>query len=106
MNKTYDPICRLAITKSPNLLVSWYLMASYAYYIEDSPILTDSLFDEMCVSLLKRFPDIKHQHKALINVEALEAGTGFNISEKTYPRIVLGALRDVRKRKGTYAKVK
>ena len=67
-------------------LVNVYLMASYAYYhLHESPM-TDEEFDLLCYLLIERYDQITHQHKHLLDMEALKAGTGFHISE--YPMMV------------------
>lgn len=63
------------INKNKNMLVSWYLIASYAYYVMDNPIISDGLFDEICKRILKEWDSINHGHKYLLDKESLEAGT-------------------------------
>ena len=36
-----------------NLTVPWYLMAAYAYYVEDRPIVSDSIFDRLAKKMLE-----------------------------------------------------
>lgn len=54
-------------------------MACYAYYVEDSPVISDKLFDEMSKELLAKWDTVEHFHKHLITREDLVAGTGFAI---------------------------
>jgi hypothetical protein len=75
-----------------NMMVPWYLMAAYAYYVEDDPILTDSTFDKMAKRILHLWDEIEHFHKHLLNKDMLEAGT--YIGE--YPSRIKGALDDLR----------
>lgn len=70
-----------------NLLVPWYLMASFLYYHHDLSILTDSQFDRICVRLLSRWRVITHRHKHLIDKESLAAGTGYDIRVERLPLI-------------------
>lgn len=58
-----------------SLAVPWYLMAAYAYYILDHPILSDKIFDHLSKLMLKHWSKIDHFHKHLIKVDDLEAGT-------------------------------
>ena len=74
------------------MMVPWYLMAAYAYYVEDDPILTDSTFDKMAKRILHLWDEIEHFHKHLLNKDMLEAGT--YIGE--YPSRIKGALDDLR----------
>ena len=43
----FDKDCMDLIDDNINLIVPWYLMAAYAYYNEDNPILSDSIFDRL-----------------------------------------------------------
>lgn len=79
--------------KNINLMVPWYLMASYAYYIEDEPILTDSFYDNLAKTILAVWDDITHRHRDVINKDALVAGSFLG----EYPGIIEGALKEVRK---------
>lgn len=75
-----------------NMMVPWYLMASYAYYKEDESILSDSFFDEMGKTMLAVWDDIEHFHKHLISRDDLTAGTYLG----EYPSRVIGGLQGVR----------
>ena len=55
-----------------NMMVPWYLMAAYAYYKKDEPILSDAFFDAMGKTMLERWDDIDHFHKHFITVDDLE----------------------------------
>ncbi len=42
----YEKMCMDTIESNPNMLVPWYIMAAYAYYVEDDPLLSeDHLID-------------------------------------------------------------
>jgi len=88
----YDEKCLDAI-QNPNMMVPWYLMAAYAYYEEDDPILCDSLFDAMAKRMLECWDTTKHWHKDLITVEDLQAGTLLN---RNYPSRVINAVKSLR----------
>jgi len=87
----YDQDCRQIITDTPPASVAWWLMASYLYYHEDQPILSDAMFDELTHFLIERWDDVEHPHKHLISAQDLAAGSGFAISKDHYPAIVIGA---------------
>lgn len=89
-----DNECTIRIQKDPNMLVPWYLMSAYAYYVEDNPILTDGLFDEMSKRLLKEYEAITHFHKEFISKDQLMAGTFLG----KYPSRVKGALEHARQK--------
>ncbi len=75
-----------------NMMVPWYLMASYAYYKEDDAILSDGFFDEMGKTMLAVWNDIEHFHKEHISKGDLEAGTFLG----KYPSRVQGGLGSLR----------
>lgn len=88
----YDKECFDAIDTNKNMLVPWYLMAAYAYYEEDNPIISDNLFDKMGKRMLECWDDIEHFHKHYITPDMLEAGTYLG----EYPSRVEGAVRSLR----------
>ena len=71
--------------KNPNLLVPWFLMASYAYYCEGKAIMKDSDFDNLVSLLRSQWDTVVHPHKHLITTDMLDACTGYSIE---YPTIV------------------
>jgi hypothetical protein len=75
-----------------NMMVPWYLMAAYAYYREDDPILSDHFFDDMAKTMIVVYDDLTHYHKSYISKGDLESGTFLG----EYPSIVQGALADAR----------
>jgi len=77
-----------------NLMVPWYLMASYAYYKQDDAIFSDGFFDEMGKTMLACWDNIEHFHKEYITKGDLEAGTFLG----EYPSRVEGGLAEVRKK--------
>lgn len=89
----FDEQC-LAAIENPNMMVPWYLMAAYAYYEEDEPILSDGVFDGMAKTMLEQWDTIEHWHKDLITVEDLKAGS---LLLKEYPNRVKGAVENIRK---------
>ena len=76
-----------------NMMVPWYLMASYAYYKEDDPILSDALFDDMGKKLLENWDNITHLHKEYITKDELVAGSFLG----KYPSRIPDSLRELRK---------
>lgn len=85
---TVDRLCEKAIINQ-NMLVPWFLISSYAYYELDRPVISDRLYDEICEELLECWDDIGHEHKHLIDHDALRSGTGFYL--KNYPGRVKGS---------------
>lgn len=97
MGKTADRImfdtqAREIFEDSLNMMIPWYLMASYAYYEENDPIISDSLFDEMARKMLESWESLEHMHKSLISCDDLAAGTYMG----EYPERVKGAVETVR----------
>ena len=77
---------------TPNQLVSWFMIASYAYYDlgDASDIMDDPTFDFLVSRLKETYDDADHYHKKYITMDHLEAGTGYDIE---YPNIVKGAYK-------------
>ena len=90
--RNWDQHAALLFMENLNMMVPYYLMASYAYYKQDDPILSDAFFDNMGKTMLERWDDIAHFHKEYINKGDLEAGTYLG----KYPTRVEGALRSLR----------
>lgn len=76
-----------------NMMVPWYLMASYAYYVEDDPILTDNFFDNMGKRILENWEKITHFHKHYISKDELKAGSFLG----KYPSRVSDSVNALRK---------
>lgn len=87
-----DKMCMDVTDSNVNMYVPWYLMAAYAYYVEDDPILSDARFDRMARVMLEKWDKIEHQHKHLITEKDLEAGTYLG----EYPSRVKGAVEQLR----------
>ena len=47
-------------------MLSWWLMASYAYYELLNPIMLDEEFDELTKLLKDKWDEVDHPHKELI----------------------------------------
>lgn len=73
-----------------NLLVPWYLTASYAYYIRDASIMSDGDYDSLCARLDREWDRVEHRHKHLIDRDWLSAGTCF-LRREQYPTITKSA---------------
>lgn len=71
----HDARAQAAIAGNINMLVPWYLMASYMYYIRDYSLLSDGYFDQLCEQLRAAWDRVEHFHKHLVNIEDLSAGT-------------------------------
>jgi NAD-dependent DNA ligase len=92
----YDKLCMETTDGNINMLVPWYLMAAYAYYVEDDPILSDMLFDRMGKKLLTHYDEVEHMHKDLISKSDLDAGTFLG----KYPSRIKGAVAALRGKDG------
>ena len=90
--KGIEKACMEICDDSINMYVPWYIMAAYAYYVEDDPILEDSRFDMMSNRILEHWDEIEHRHKKYLTKDMLKAGT--YIGE--YPSQIKGALQSVR----------
>ena len=75
---------------NPNMLVPYYLMYSYAYYKENESLISDTEYDDICKQIIEKWDNITHWHKSLLTLDALKAGTGYNIE---YPNRVISAAK-------------
>jgi|TARA_Y100000389_G_scaffold204831_1_gene259985 hypothetical protein len=87
-----EKACMDICDDSINMHIPWYLMAAYAYYVEDNPILEDKTFDMIAKRILNHWDEIEHFHKKCLSKDMLEAGTFLG----EYPSRVKGALDNVR----------
>lgn len=90
-----DASCAATIAQHPNTAVSWFLMASYAYYVLDRPLLTDAGFDAVCRSLEQNWSRITHRHQKLVGYDPAKGRltSGFHLRENQYPLIAISAAR-------------
>jgi hypothetical protein len=86
--KTADTYVRSIVDHNANMLVPHYLMACYAYYVMDNPIISDELFDHITKRLIKEYDGLTHWHKEHITMDDLIAGTGYAL---VYPVRTVGA---------------
>ena len=73
---------------TPNQLVSWFMIGSYAYYRLGERVMEDQDFDFLVYRLKEEYDNADHYHKSYITEEHLRAGTGYDID---FPSIVKGA---------------
>jgi len=86
-------LMRSLTKENKNLTVPWYIMAAYAYYVQDNPLLTDYAFDNLAKTMIKHWPEITHRHKYFITLDELRAGT---LLRRDFPSIIPGAVEKVR----------
>jgi NAD-dependent DNA ligase len=91
MNK-YEIYMDKNMRKNINLAVSYYIMAAYAYYKEDEPIISDSTFDKLSTFILENYDAITHPHKTYLDRDTLEAGTYLG----EYPRLAIDSLHHLK----------
>lgn len=91
--RLYDVEMMKIINKNLNLSVPWYIMACYAYYVEDNPIISDEAFDILAKKMLNNWTTISHWHKRHITLGDLRATTYL---DKGYPQRVISALQTLR----------
>ena len=75
---------------NPNMLVPYYQMYSYAYYKENESLISDTEYDNICKQIIEKWDNITHWHKSLLTLDALKAGTGYDIE---YPNRVISAAK-------------
>lgn len=83
----HDAYCLKCVAEHPDAAVSWWMMASYAYYMLDTTIINDTTFDQLCAMIETRWDEIDHQHKKLIKRDCIKSG--YYIGQ--YPLMVIGA---------------
>lgn len=93
--RLFDKECMDLVDTSINMTVPWYLMAAYAYYVIDDPLLEDTTFDRLAKKMLANWDEIEHMHKDFITKDMLQAGTYLG----EYPKRVQLALEHLRGRK-------
>ena len=96
MNRTrnHDRLMERETGAKPNCMVPWYVLASYAYYHLDQPVISDMAFDRLARRLLIDWKQVEHPHKRLISEDALRAATML-LSEDEYPSVAKGAARSL-----------
>ena len=92
----YEKMCMDSIESNPNMLVPWYIMASYSYYVEDNPLLTDGSFDRLTTRLLENFDEVEHLHKEFIDKDTVRAGTYLG----EYPTRIPDVIKQMRREYG------
>ena len=70
---------------TPDQLVSWFMIAGYAYYRLGERVMEDTDFDYLVRRLKECWEQTSHPHKKLITLGHLNAATGYDIK---YPTIV------------------
>ncbi len=68
---------------TPNQLVSWFMIAGYAYYEAGLRVMEDEDFDWLVERLKVHWGEIEHPHRELITPGHLEAATAFDINFPT-----------------------
>lgn len=92
LNKLFDKECLEVVDDNINMTVPWYIMAAYAYYVDDKPLLEDNTFDRLAKKLLSSWDNVEHFHKSFLNKDMLEAGTYLG-DYPTRVKDAVGALR-------------
>lgn len=82
-----DLLGKFGVLSHLDRAVGWYLMAAYAYYELDEPLISDLEFDQLAKLLLDNWDNLTHPHKKFLTEEMLQAGTFIG----KYPSIVEGA---------------
>ena len=67
-----------------------YLMASYLYYHLSKSVMEDEQYDKLARILKNHWTEFEHQHKHLVTLSDLEAGTLYGLKASDYPGMVVG----------------
>jgi len=81
-----DAFCLALVRSNHNLAVPHFLIHSYLYYVEDSPLISDAAFEEIVGVLEANWSKIRHRHKRRLDRKLLKSG--FYLK---YPSMVPGA---------------
>lgn len=73
-----------------NVLVPWYLMASYLYYHRDESLLRDETYDRLCKRLDAEWDSITHPHRDVVRRVELRAGSCF-LKIEDFPMVARSA---------------
>ena len=87
-----DKCCMDIIDGNDNMMIPWYIMAAYAYYIEDDPIISDQLFDKLAQRIYNKWEELEHIHKDYLDQDMVKSGTYLG----KYPSRVKGAVNQLR----------
>lgn len=87
---------RRTVNENAQMLVPWILLASYGYYQQERPLVSDELYDEWCRRLHRTWWRVSHRHKELI--ARGETTCHVILSEEQYPSIVVGAYFELQRR--------
>jgi NAD-dependent DNA ligase len=87
-----EKACSEVCDDNINMMIPWYIMAAYAYYVDDNPIMHDNTFDKLAKRILDHWDEIDHYHKDLLTKDMLTAGTFLG----EYPSRVKGAVDEIR----------
>ena len=94
----FDHKCLQICRNNNSAAVSWVIMASYAYYIEDDPILSDEVFDGLIKQLGNSFGEwATHPNAIYVTMDRIKAGSLFDVSADQYPFGLVRALHTLRK---------
>ena len=73
----FDQHAAELFAKNINMMVPYYLMASYAYYKQDDPIFSDGFFDSMGKTMLACWDDIEHNQQLFLASKSQRLNTLF-----------------------------
>lgn len=92
----HDVLCNSLITDNPNLMIPWFLMASYAYEVCDASIISDGMYDRLSTEMFKNFPSLTHRHKGLIEYAPGQTkGSSLCVNMRKVPLIVRDAAHNL-----------
>jgi hypothetical protein len=89
------------LSRSRNCLIPWYLMTCFAYYHRDVSLISDELFDQICVWLDEEFDNLEHVHKSYVKRDAGSAkGQAYSLREEEYPSMSIYSARSLISKSG------
>ena len=104
-----DAACQAILDKNFSMAVPWYLMAGWLYEVCGETLVSDMFWDRFYDEMTRRWDEIEHQHKHLIEyANDGEWGTGVSrstayLKEPGYlPLRVTGAARSLMNKVNTW----
>jgi hypothetical protein len=73
--KYKDAVVRDTLGKFPTAPFGWYMMAGYAYYQKQRPIISDECFTELETYIIANWDEIRHPSKTLFKREEVAKGS-------------------------------
>ncbi|CAA2141359.1 hypothetical protein [Hyphomicrobium sp. ghe19] len=85
-----DEKVRREIASNPEVLVPWFLIASYVRQVHSLWLVSAALYDELAAALTVQWDIVEHRYKNLISLEDLRE-RGLRLTAREYPGVIRSA---------------